>query len=175
MIHYLPLLILGTSGIIFVIVGILVASANNKRRKSCTEVTTGKVIKYCYPGNQSVGPVAEYYVEGKKYKASKKYRYFSSITKRKSVKDFNPSNASIYVDDNDVFHISSGGVINYKKLAAETWPIGSEIKVFYNPEKPKKAYLERIPKKGSIIPLVFIPVGLFFVALGVLLTIVLPV
>lgn len=169
--NFLPLIILGGLGIILFLIGIIVFNSNKNARKSASAETLGKVIKYCYPGNQSIGPVAEYYVEGKKYKAKKKYRYFSKNVKRTKLSDFNPDNASLYVDENDVFHAVSGGIINYKTFGENTWPIGSEIKVFYNPENPKKAYLERVPKKGSIVAPVFIFVGLGIFALGLLLTV----
>lgn len=169
--YFLPLIILGSLGIILVIIGILIFSSNKKRRQACSQQVEGKVIKYCYPGNQSVGPIAEYYVDGKKYKARKKYRYFTNKVIRRNPGDIDMGNTSICVDENDVFHKTSGGAINYRTLAQEIWPIGSSIQVFYNPEKPKMAYLERVPKKGSIIPPVFISVGLGILALGILITV----
>lgn len=148
----LPLIILGSMGAILIFVGSVVGTSSRKKRAACTARTIGKVIKYVYPGNQSVAPLAEYIVDGKKYKESLKYRYVVHAGRKQA-------------------SLSNIVIKNYKKFASERWPIGSDIDVFYDPEKPSRSYVDYVPEKGPVVTPVFIGVGAFFLVLGILLTV----
>ena len=59
-------------------------------------------------------------------------------------------------------------IANLRELAEQLWPIGSKMSVYYNPNNPKRCYVDR-PVLGSTISAVFIVTGLIILALSVLL------
>ena len=72
-----------------------------------------------------------------------------------------------------MLHIRGGAVLNLGAMAESLYPMGSSIPVWYDPEKPRRAYVERIPVKGSLVGWLFIWVGLGFAVLGTFLSLVL--
>ncbi len=132
--------------------------------KNCSEETKGRVVKYRFGGSgnlSSVAPVVEFDVNGKTFKAYRHYRAVSC--KRKSTFDPNElfgQSDSFYISEKDVFHISTKGVlINYKKLAEEKWPLGTEMTVVYNPRKPRQAFVEKVVVISDIVSIVLLSCG----------------
>ena len=88
--------------------------------------------------------------------------------------DFDPRNNSLTIDENDVVHIRRGAFFSYREFAEARYPIGSTLTVFYNPKKPKQAYVEKIPAKPSLIGIIYAWVGAGLAALGLLLGLIIP-
>lgn len=133
-------------------------------KKNCIATTTGKVVKYRIGGGdnaRSVAPVAEYYVDGKKYKAYRHYRGVVSVNKiTPKVSELFGQNDCFYISKKDKFHINTTGVYhNYKAIGERAWPIGSELPIVYNPEKPKQGFVEKVVVISDIVGIVLISVG----------------
>ncbi len=133
-------------------------------RKNCTEKTKGKVVKYRFGGSgnlSSVAPVAEFDVNGRTFKAYRHYRAVSS--KWQSTLDPNElfgQSDCIYISEKDIFHINAKGALtNYKKLAEEKWPLGSEMTVVYNPRKPRQAFVEKVVVISDIAGIILLSGG----------------
>lgn len=166
------------AGIIFMIISIPFFMNNKKLKKNCTATTTGKVIKYRFSGKSgahSIAPVVEFVVDGKKYKAYRHYKAVSSVSRSAvGIDEITGKKDAFYISDNDVFHINTvGSFHNYKKLGEEKWPIGSELNVVYNPNKPKQAFVEKVVTIGNIAGIVLLSCGALFILLGILFDIIL--
>ena len=132
--------------------------------KNCTEKTKGKVVKYRFGGGDnlsSVAPVVEFVVNDKKFKAYRHYRGVSSKLKvTPNLNELFGQGDSFYISEKDVFHINLTGVAqNYKKLAEEAWPLGTEMTVIYNPQKPRQAFVEKVVVISDIIGIVLLSCG----------------
>ena len=157
------LIICNVLGVIFIVIGLFDIFFEKNKKKSCTAVIYGQVIGYSYI-NDSPAPVVEYNVEGINYKKRKCFR--SVITVQRGLLNSNPSDNTMYVDDNDVLHINRGCIVNFRPLVEKLYPMGSILKVYYNPKKPKQAYVERIPKKSSIFGILFFSCGFIIILIG---------
>ena len=81
-----------------------------------------------------------YTVDGKSYRVVKDFRGI----KQKSVTGLpNRIPTSASEDEKGWLNISHGSVVNYDAVGKGLWPIGSETTVYYDPEKPKRSYVER--------------------------------
>ncbi len=146
------------------------AHASNVKNK-CTETTTGTVVDYKYKRNQnamSVAPVVEFFVNGIAYKA---YRHYKGVvaSQRSLVKadEKSGNNNKMYISENDYFHIRIvGNHCDYDKLAQELWPLGSEMQVIYNPEKPEQSFAEKVVLASSTAGKVLAIVGGGLIALA---------
>ena len=74
-----------------------------------------------------------------------------------------------FIDSKDIVHIHRGAYLNMRAEAERLYALGTTLPVWYNPEKPKQAYVERIPTKAPIEAVVFLWVGLGLILLGALL------
>lgn len=160
--------IFGATGLVILILGYIFYCYDKKKRKNCISMTHGQVIDYRFY-HQAPEPIAEYEVAGIKYKKARKFRAVIQIGKGFSLKNLNPNSYDIYVDEKDVIHIKTGVLFNMKRAARELYPLGSSINIFYNPDNPKQAYVERIPEGNSIIGILFMYVGLGFIVLGTII------
>lgn len=166
------------AGVVFIILSIFFFRRNSYFKKHCTATTTGKVIKYKFGGKSGahwVSPLVEFYVDGKKYKA---YRHYKGVVSVHAPKidpgSFIGKGDSFFISKNDMFHINtSGSIHNYRKMGEETWPIGTELPVVYNPEKPKQAFVEKVVTINNIAGICFLCCGAGFILLGVLFGILL--
>lgn len=57
-------------------------------------------------------------------------------------------------------------ITNFRKMAEELWPIGSDMVVYYNPDSPKCAYAEKLPSAMSFVSIMFIGMGIFTILLS---------
>ena len=74
-----------------------------------------------------------------------------------------------YVSDKDFFVVRKRGMhFSYRDHAEKVWPIGSEMKVIYNPNKPKQAYVEKVVVHSDIVGIVFAGVGALFVLMAII-------
>ncbi len=159
------------AGLLLAIISIPFFLHKKAVRKNCTEETKGKVVKYRFRGSgnlSSIAPVVEFYVNGRKFKAYRHYRCVSS----KYQSTHNPNEMfgqsdRFYISEKDVFHINTKGVFhNYKKLAEEKWPLGSEMTVVYNPRKPRQAFVEKVVVISGIVGTVFLSCGCGIMAIA---------
>lgn len=70
----LVFLIIGGLGLIFLIVGVILALLQKRKIKLCQEMTHGVVVDYCYRGNGVIVPIVEYRVFGETYKKVRTFR-----------------------------------------------------------------------------------------------------
>ena len=142
-----------------------------KLTMKCSERTTGKVIDYYVKRNgdmgSSIAPIVEYVVNGKTYKAHRRYKGIKSVKKIPLKESENTEQSSFYISKNDWFcKTQNGQVVNLSFQAKEMWPIDSEMPVLYNPDKPKQAYVEKIVVLSNIVGIVLASVGAGFVLLA---------
>ena len=163
------LLTLGGAGLLMLLAGILILLLRKRRNSLCTEKTIGTYIKHQFNGNGIFYPKVGYTVDGKSYKVSKDFR--SIVTK--SVTGLpNAIQEDAWEDEKGRLIVKRGSFVSYSALAEKLWPIGGETTVFYDPNKPKRSYVER-PVKGDITATILICMGVGFAALGVLMFFVL--
>lgn len=168
----LVLLILAVPGLIIMLAGLLLFVLEKRKKSRCTAMTMGTVVRYSFV-NGTPSPVAAYTVGGVSYEKKRKFRGVVQVRKNLSPRDWTWKNQSCYISENDVIHIRGGAVLNLRAMAESLYPMGSSIPVWYDPEKPRRAYVEKIPVKGPIVGWVFVWTGLGYVALGTILSFVL--
>lgn len=164
---------LGTIGLLLVLSGILILRSEKRKRKNCTAVTEGNVIKYIFISNVP-SPIVEYQVGGVRYQKRRKYRAVVSFerTRQGMLRDFDTLNNHIYIDENDVAHIRRGVTINQREIAEQMYPMNSKLKVLYNPQNPKQAYVEKIPPKIPPTGWAFLWTGTGIAVLGIFLSMI---
>lgn len=164
-IAWLELGTVGGLGAILVLIGIMIGALTKKRNSSCTDVTKGIVIKYGFPGEGRMYPIVEYTVDGKHYCAKKTFRGI----KLKKISGL-PMNiqSEAYEDEKGWLHVKIGPIANLHQLAEQIWPINSAMTVYYNPDNPKKSYVER-PVSSSFTSIMFIVMGFVAIAISVLI------
>lgn len=163
-IAWLELIIVGGLGIILALAGVIINIIAERQNKLCTQHTEGIVIQYGFPGDGRMYPIVEYFVDGVCYKAKKKFRGVKRI--RISGLPIK-AQSKAYEDEKGWLHIKIGPIANLHHLAEQLWPIGSKMTVFYNPNNPKKCYVDR-PISGSFTSIMFVLVGMVIIILSVL-------
>ena len=163
-IAWLGFLVVGGGGVLFIFSGVMITIVTKKQMKQCTKKIEGAVVQYQFPGGGSMNPIVEYVVDGNRYIAKKKFR--GILTKRISGLSVHVA-SGVYEDEKGWLHIKTGAIANLRELAEQLWPIGSKMSVYYNPNNPKRCYVDR-PVLGSTISAVFIVTGLIILVLSVL-------
>ena len=75
-------------------------------------------------------------------------------------------NDSFYILD-DTFYINTVGFYhNYRTLAEEKWPLGTELPVFYNPKNPKQGFVEKVITISKIVGIVLLCTGVGLIILS---------
>ena len=122
------------------------------QEKRCTEKTKGVVKRYTLGtrGGEHSGvhlPVVSYNVDGKEYKVvGPEYKSYVVITKSGPMNE----NSEVYKEENQVLTInrSANSFVEMRgHIMEHIYPIGTQIDVFYNPKKPKLAYVKRYCNK----------------------------
>ena len=122
------------------------------QEKRCTEKTKGVVKKYTLGtrGGEHSGihlPVVSYNVGGKEYKVvGPEYKSYVVITKSGPMNE----NSEVYKEENQVLTInrSANSFVEMRgHIMEHIYPVGTKIDVFYNPKKPKLAYVKRYCNK----------------------------
>lgn len=119
-------------------------------KKKCTDKTNGKIIKYSRIAYNKINlPVVEYIVNGVTYKTvGPKFKgtitkcFSASFAKSSSVE----TNLTTRENLPDVLkiHIKNSSYIENPLLSL--YPIGSDVEVYYNPNKPRMSYVQRVVK-----------------------------
>lgn len=157
------------TGLFFIIAGFLILIFEKSKKNNCTAMTEGVVVQHSF-SNNTPAPIVEYNVAGINYRKKRYFRGVITTTRQLSMKDLNPQNNSIYIDEKDVVHIHRGVIMNLRKEAERMYPIGSTLTVFYNPKKPRQAYVEKIPCKSSALGIIYLWVGLGCTVLGIIIS-----
>ena len=129
-------------------------------QKYATTKVVGRVVRYSYLNSSDLAalPVVEYVVDGKIYEKRLSYSSYETTTSRKS-------KAEVL----DTKYIRSPyHVLNLEK----TFPIGSKMSVWYNPQKPQQGFVERYPGHDRILRIQMIIFLLVYLLLIVLFTFV---
>ena len=164
---------LAIPGLIVLAISIPFFSREKRIAAKCTGTTYGRVIGYVIRGgdnNVSVAPKVEFSVEGVKYKAYRHYRGVVSVSRT----SYNPDSIagqqdSFWISDRDVFHANIKGAFhNYKAIGEASWPLGTELPVVYNPDKPKQAFVEKVVTINKVWAFVLMGVGLLFALQGII-------
>ena len=122
------------------------------QEKRCTAKTKGVVKRYTLGtrGGEHSGvhlPVVSYDVDGKEYKVvGPEYKSYVVITKSGPMNE----NSEVYKEENQVLTINKSAnffVEMRGHIMEHIYPIGTQIDVFYNPKKPKLAYVKRYCNK----------------------------
>ena len=163
-IAWLELLLVGGLGLILILVGLGISLAAKKKNAACTAVTNGTVVKHGFYGEGKMAPIVEFSVGGETYQTRKKY----NGVKRVSVTGFpNKIKANVWEDEKGWLHVKTGSFANMRQLAENLWPIGSQMTVYYNPQNPKKNYVDR-PITNRFVMIMFVIMGMVCAALGIL-------
>ncbi|WP_459129929.1 DUF3592 domain-containing protein [Guggenheimella bovis] len=133
---------------------------NKARARNCTATTLGTVTRYSMiQYNEQSLPVVEYYVDGKAYEVvgpklqfTLKTTYSTSWNSANSEVESNlessdqlPDHLEVTVKKNSM---ASRTVSSLQKL----YPVGKTgVRVFYNPKKPKEAFVERLVEAPPIL------------------------
>lgn len=152
------------------------------RKKNYTELcsikTTGTIIRYSAVQYNDVSlPVAEYTANGHTYTvvgpkfsatvtksfSSPFHRAKTDVASNLTTRENLPNVLKLNLKNNSVAGLTESPLL-------ELYPIGSEVDVFYNPAKPKMAYVQRFvrPHKGLYTVILLIGVVLLATAFGIL-------
>lgn len=138
-------ILLGLGGMVLLILAFALGWKYMVQEKRCTAKASGTVFRYAY-GSKNGGvrlPVVRYTVDGREYKVTgPQYKAYVSVSKTSPTAE----NTQEYSEDNQVFKVrntnnSFVGIV--KNPMSELYPLGSQIDVFYDPQKPKLAYVLR--------------------------------
>lgn len=151
----------GGAGILMMLFSLFFFLREKRIQKACTQQTVGTVIQYRYGGGtngKSIAPVVTYEVGNRTYKAYRHYKGVASARKQTP----NPNTClgqkdCCWVSDREIFHIHTTGVYHhYAALARETWPLGSQLPVVYNPKNPKQAFVEKVVVCSKLVGIVLL-------------------
>lgn len=161
-IAWLELMIVGGLGVILILLGVTFNIVVKRKNKLCTKKTDGIIKRYGFPGNGGMYPIVEYFVDGTCYKAKKK---FQGIIRMQlfgaSVK------SEVYEDEKGWLHVKTGAITDLRQLAEQLWPVNSKMTVYYNPNNPKKCYVDR-PISKNFASMILIIAGIVTILLSVL-------
>ena len=124
-------------------------------QKKCTAKISGIVVDYDNRNEMVIPlPIVEYLVNGETYRKKFEYAYYVENSRKKEQKDAF-----------DRKYILSAG----KNLQLrEIFPKGSAMTVYYNPEKPEKAFVERyagLDRIFRLLIIIFSIVGFVLIAI----------
>ena len=163
-IAWLQLILDGGIGLLLILAGVIARNNLKKKIRACTEQAEGVVKKHKFPGNGRMYPVVEYCVNGRCYKAKKDF-YGVKTVKVSGIPV--PVQTDAYEDEKGWLCVKMGAVASLRQLAEQMWPIGSKMTVFYDPNKPKKCYVERPLSKSFFISALILS-GVIFILLSIL-------
>lgn len=156
---YIPIIIVFILAFVFFIIGLKLHS-KDKQMKFASAKTDGVVVGYS--NNDARPPIVEYTVNDRTHKERLRYSSFTTTsTPFKSLKS------------NDLLSpklkITSNSNISINTLMREQFPIGSKMRVYYVPDKPNIAYVERYAKNYSSF--LFLGAAIFAIVANIILLI----
>ena len=112
-------------------------------QKKCTSKISGLVVDYDSRNEMAIPlPIVEYMVNEITYRKKFEYAYYVETPNKKNQKD---------VFDRK-YILSAGKNLQLREI----FPKGSAMMVYYNPEKPEKAFVERYVGLGRIFKLLIL-------------------
>ena len=112
-------------------------------QKKCTSKISGLVVDYDSRNEMAIPfPIVEYLANGETYRKKFEYAYYVETPGKKEQKD---------VFDRK-YILSAGKNLQLREI----FPKGSAMMVYYNPEKPEKAFVERYAGLDRIFRLLII-------------------
>lgn len=161
-------LLLAPIGLTFFMIGLLIFRADRKMLTGCTQVVKGKVVRFTFWENNGVHfPVVEYVVNNITYKQTLKYGMVLRLSS--PAHSFETTVENDVMGNNLIIRANSG---IYSNPLVKCFPEGSELDVYYDPQKPKRSYVMRFRKNPG--RWVFLLCGLFIIALAVLMLCLVP-
>ncbi|MCC8161634.1 MAG: DUF3592 domain-containing protein [Lachnospiraceae bacterium] len=162
----LCLLTVGGTGVFLIILGIVFSLLQKRKVRSCTASVSGRVISYRFPGEGRMAPIVEYQVAGTSYTVCRKFRGY--VTVRKTMPGNLYADDGAWVSEKDVLHVPMCAVTNLEGMARRLWPPGSEMRIYYNPNRPQQACAEKLPARRPVLTTVYVWAGIGVIALAVL-------
>ena len=135
------------------IVAYFAGSGGDRKKKACTAHTMGLVtgMSHIYSNNIQLPRVA-YTVDGEAYSIAGP-RFAGSTMSSVPLGGGGPTtNLSVDGPLPDLVHMSQNGSAA-AKVMAERYPVGKEVDVYYDPKKPGRAYVERVPDMPKALTL----------------------
>lgn len=124
-------------------------------QKKCTSKISGQVVDYDSCNELAIPlPIVEYLVNGETYRKKFEYAYYVENPRKKEEKD---------VFDRK-YILSAGKNLQLREI----FPKGSVMMVYYNPEKPEKAFVERyagLDRIFRLLIIIFSIVGFVLIAI----------
>lgn len=118
-------------------ISLVLAVRNFRLPKTATAITQGEVVRYGM-GNYRA-PIVRYLVDGKPYYKGLNYSYIVEVST-----PFHPIEQSTTQDLlADHLIIRSNSSVSKGLSFQERFPLGSKMKVYYNPKHPNRAFVER--------------------------------
>lgn len=137
-ISQLILLIMGIPGTILVVIGLFLNRRSKRKKERCTVETTGEVIDYSFFSNHGVRvPVVEFEAKGEVHTSKLRYSGVSVIS------GSFVNETSIQSDKLDLLLKVKQNKHFSRNPMADLFPLGSQLRVFYDPEDPTVSYVER--------------------------------
>lgn len=167
---------LGTTAIPLFLLAYLLVGRNWNKEKRCSEKTIGIIKRYSYVQYSGYSlPVAFYKVDDKQYKVAGPHFKWALTVKKSTPFGKMKSEVKTNIEatgplpDSIKVNISNNSAANYRiSPLRERYPVGKEVEVYYNPNKPKEAYVERyvgISKFfGFYFPMIL---GIVFIAISI--------
>ena len=129
-------------------------------QKKCTSKISGIVVDYDNRNEMVIPlPVVEYIVNGTTYRKKFEYAYYVETPRKKEQKD---------VFDRK-YILSAGNKLQLREI----FPKGSAMTVYYNPEKPEKAFVERyagLDRIFRLLVIIFSIIGFVLIAIVLLIS-----
>ncbi|MFI3207912.1 MAG: hypothetical protein R3Y40_02125 [Eubacteriales bacterium] len=134
----------------------------------CTTHTIGMIIRYSSINYSGIYiPLAEYYVDGKRYLVAGP-KFTGAIVTRISTPFHDPntkSETNLTTRENlptklRVKIYKNSHVSNFRSPLTELYPIHSEVDIYYNPSKPKDAFVQRFEGASKVLAFIFIPLSI---------------
>ena len=124
-------------------------------QKKCTAKISGLVVNYDNRNEMVIPlPVVEYIVNGTTYRKKFEYAYYVETPRKKEQKD---------VFDRK-YILSAGKNLQLREI----FPKGLAMTVYYNPEKPEKAFVERyagLDRIFRLLVIIFSIIGFVLIAI----------
>ncbi|WP_373081672.1 DUF3592 domain-containing protein [Streptococcus sanguinis] len=124
-------------------------------QKKCTSKISGIVVDYDNRNEMVIPlPVVEYIVNGTTYRKKFEYAYYVETPRKKEQKD---------VFDRK-YILSAGKNLQLREI----FPKGLAMTVYYNPEKPEKAFVERyagLDRIFRLLVIIFSIIGFVLIAI----------
>lgn len=154
-------IILGSVTIILLIIGLYYYRKDQSIKNNSREKTKGTVIKYAL--HMSRAPVVEYWVDHESYEKSLTYSYITHLSHPfMSVKSQTKGDLL-----DTVLRVRQNSSVSVNTLMYDRFPIGSQMTVYYNPENPKEAFVERYAFSYHSL-VFFIPSVLFIIIIAII-------